>query len=76
MSRFQITLGYELTVCYFLLPIFCHGVFYADLRDKEVKKGGVGGVQGHRGVAPVQKHKVSVNRHRVRDSRLQVESSL
>lgn len=51
-----------------------------DLRDKQVKEGGVGWLRVHRGVTPVQENKVSVEKewgpqHRVRDSRSQVESS-
>lgn len=51
-----------------------------DLRDKQVKEGGVGWLRVHRGITPVQEDKVSVERewgpqHRVRDSRSQVESS-
>lgn len=51
-----------------------------DLRDKQIKEGGVGGMRVHWGVASVQKHKVPGEKewgpqHRVRDSRSQVESS-
>lgn len=53
---------------------------WRDLRDKQVKGGGVGGLRIDRGVTPVQQDKVPVKRewgpqHRVRDSRSQVESS-
>lgn len=53
---------------------------FCDLRDKQVKGAGVGGLRRHWGVAPVQKDKVPVEKewgpqHRVRDSRSQVESS-
>lgn len=57
-------------VCFLLL----------DLRDKQIKGGGVGGLWRHWGVAPIQVNKVPVEKewgpqHRVRDSRSQVESS-
>lgn len=53
---------------------------WRDLRDKQVKGGGVGRLRIDRGVTPVQQDKVPVKRewgprHRVRDSRSQVESS-
>lgn len=53
---------------------------FADLRDKQIKEGGVGGMRVDRCVASVQEHKVPVEKewgpqHRVRDSRSQVESS-
>lgn len=53
---------------------------WTDLRDKQVKGGGVGRLWIDRGVTPVQQDKVPVKRewgpqHRVRDSRSQVESS-
>lgn len=53
---------------------------FVDLRDKQIKEGGVGGMRVHWGVASVQEHKVPGDKewgpqHRVRDSRSQVESS-
>lgn len=53
---------------------------FADLRDKQIEEGGVGGMRVHWGVASVQEHEVPGEKecgpqHRVRDSRSQVESS-